>query len=35
MDIVSILLIADAIALIIATFVLSYFFFRDILKEKK
>ena len=35
MDIVSIILIADAAALIIATAVLTYFFFRDILSEKR
>jgi hypothetical protein len=29
------LLIADAIALIIATVVLTYFFFKDLFKEKK
>jgi hypothetical protein len=29
------LLVLDAIALIIATVVLTYFFFRDLLKEKK
>lgn len=29
------LLIADAIALVIATLVLTYFFFKDLLKRKK
>jgi hypothetical protein len=29
------LLIADAIALVVATFVLMYFFFKDLLKQKK
>ncbi len=29
------LLIADAIGLIVATFVLMYFFFKDLLKQKK
>lgn len=29
------LLIADAIALVVATLVLTYFFFKDLLKEKK
>ena len=28
-------LVADAVALIIATIILIYFFFRDFLKEKK
>jgi len=29
------LLIADAIGLIVATFVLMYFFFKELLKQKK
>ncbi len=29
------LLIADAVALIIATIILTYYFFKDILKDKK
>lgn len=29
------LLIADAIGLIVATFILIYFFFKELLKEKK
>jgi len=35
MDIVSMFLIVDSVVLIIATFVLTYFFFKDLLKDKK
>jgi len=35
MDVISFILIIDSVGLIIATFVLTYFFFRDILREGK
>jgi len=34
MDFLTFILVADAVVLIIATLVLTYYFFKDILKEK-
>jgi len=35
MDLITILLLVDSIGLIVATFILTYFFLRDLLKEKE